>query len=59
VPYFNATTAVSAMASAGSTSVTLVDCTTPSALIPRDHEHCVPNYLSRVLNWFSGLASNL
>jgi dienelactone hydrolase len=59
VPYFNATTAVSAMTTAGSTSVTLVDCTTPTALIPRDHENCVPNYLSRMLNWFVGAANNL
>jgi len=59
VPYFNATTAVSTMAGAGSTSVTLVNCTTPSALIPRNHEYCVPNYLSRMLNWFGGLANDL
>jgi len=59
VPYANAVTAVSAMTTAGSTSVTLVDCTTPSALIPRNHENCVPNYLSRVLNWFGSLATNL
>ncbi len=58
VPYFNATHAVTAMTAAGSTSVAVVNCTTP-ALIPRGHAECVWDYLSEVINWFVPLASNL
>jgi len=58
VPYFNASTAATAMTAAGSTAVTLVNCTTP-APIPRGHAECVWDYLSEVFGWFVPLASNL
>lgn len=59
VPYFNATTARDAMNAAGAANLALIDCTTRSILIPRDHENCVPDYLSRALNWFGSLATDL
>ena len=58
VPYFNATNALAAMTAAGSTSVTIADCTTP-ALIPRGHSECIPSYLSQVIGWFVPLAADL
>lgn len=58
VPYFNATTAATAMATAGSTMVTVVNCTTP-APIPQGHAECVLDYLSQVIGWFVPLALNL
>jgi len=58
VPYFNASTAATAMANAGSTTVTLVNCTTP-APIPRGHAECVLDYLSQMFGWFFPLALNL
>jgi len=58
VPYFNATHAATAMAAAGSTTVTVVNCTTP-VLIPRGHAECAWDYLSQVIGWFVPLASNL
>jgi pimeloyl-ACP methyl ester carboxylesterase len=58
VPYSNATTAVSAMTTAGSTSVTLVSCSSlPAGL--RGHENCVPEFLGEMFNWFDTLANNL
>jgi len=59
VPYANATAALTAMQAAGAPDVTLVSCTTPSALIPRGHAECVPDYLSEVIAWFGALASDL
>jgi len=59
VPYFNAVNTVTAMTIAGSMSVTQVDCTTPSALIPRDHVNCVPDYLTQAIEWFIPLATGL
>jgi len=58
VPYFNATNAVTAMTAAGSTSVEVVNCTTPPPGF-RDHAICVGDYLSEVIRWFVPLASNL
>ena len=58
VPYFNASNAASAMAAAGSTAVTLVNCTT-SMPIPRGHAECVWDYLGQMFGWFVPLASNL
>ena len=57
VPYFNTANAASAMALAGATSVTVVNCTTPAP--PRDHSECVPDYLSQMFAWFVPLAINL
>jgi pimeloyl-ACP methyl ester carboxylesterase len=59
VPYFNASNAASAMAAAGSTAVTLVNCTTPLPIIPRGHTECVWDYLGQMFGWFVPLASNL
>jgi predicted esterase len=58
VPYFNATNALAAMTAAGSTSVSVVNCTTVLS-IPRDHAECVPSYLSQVIGWFVPLAADL
>lgn len=57
VPYFNAINAVTAMTTAGSTSVTLVNCAAPAGL--RGHEACAPFYLGEVFNWFATLATDL
>lgn len=59
VPYFNASNTATAMATAGSTAVTLVNCKTPSPIIPRGHAECVWDYLSQMFGWFVPLASNL
>lgn len=59
VPYVNATTTVTAMQALNAPSVTLVNCSTPSALIPRDHAECVPDYLGKMTAWFATLASDL
>lgn len=59
VPYFNATTARDAMNTAGAANLALIDCTTPSLLIPRDHENCVADYLGQTFSWFGSLATDL
>lgn len=59
VPYANATTAYAAMQAAGAPDVSLVNCTTPWSTIPRNHQNCVPDYLSEVLGWFGSLATDL
>jgi len=58
VPYFNAIDAQAGMTAANSSSVTVVDCTTP-APIPRGHAECVWDYLTQVFDWFLPLASDL
>lgn len=58
VPYANTTTAATAMAAAGSTSVTVVNCAT-SGSIPRDHAVCFWNYLSQGVAWVVPMALNL
>lgn len=58
VPYFNATDAETGMMGAGSTSVTVVNCTTV-APIPRGHGECVWDYLTQLFGWFLPLATNL
>lgn len=58
VPYFNATTAATAMATAGSTMVTVVNCSTPFP-VPQDHAECVLDYLSQMFGWFVPQALNL
>lgn len=59
VPYFNATTAYDTMKSIDPLSpVELVSCTTSLGL-PRNHEYCVPDYLSEVIGWFVSLATDL
>jgi predicted esterase len=59
VPYFNATTARDAMNAAGAADLALLDCNTGDLLIPRGHEQCVPDYLTRVFGWFGSLATDL
>ena len=59
VPYANATAAETAMSAAGSSDVALIDCSTPSILIPADHTNCVPDYLNEVTAWFAGIANDL
>lgn len=58
VPYFNATNALAAMTTAGSTSVTVTNCTKP---VPgsRGHAECYWDYLGQVIGWFVPLASDL
>ena len=57
VPYANASTTRDTMLAAGSTRVELIDCNIP--LLARDHENCVPDYLSEVFSWFGSMATDL
>ena len=57
-PYANSTTAFAAMTKAGSTSVVVINCTTPAG-VRRDHFECFGDYLSQEFAWFVPLAFNL
>jgi len=58
VPYANTTNASTAMAAAGSTSVTVVNCTTV-APTPRGHTECFWDYVNQGLGWMVPMALNL
>lgn len=58
VPYANTTSADMAMKAAGSTSTTIVNCTTSGSLL-RDHTGCFWDYLSQGLAWIVPMATNL
>lgn len=59
VLYANASTALAAMQAAGARDVAVINCTTPSPIIPRGHEECVPDYLTQVFRLFGSLATDL
>lgn len=59
VPYANTTTARDAMVRAGSTSVSLVDCSRPPLISGDDHEVCVADYFTEMFDWFGSLATQL
>lgn len=55
VPFFNATDAVAAMASKGSSNVTLIEC----SATPADHEGCVPEYGKLLVQSLGNYAQDL
>lgn len=55
VPYFNATDAITAMTAKSSANITLVECTAT----PADHENCVPEYGTVLIQSLGNYAQDL